>query len=249
MTPLEMLLADAGTTLEWPETPDLATQVRARIEAGGVRARAPRRFRLRRPLVIALASLLLLAATAAAIPGIRDPILDFLGLRSVKIERVPSTPVLPARAPGNSVGLGDRVTFARARRDLGFFPLLPRYLGRPVIYVDPFIPGGRVALVYRNGNLLVSEWLGTLRREYLEKMIPPGTRIERLTLGGDRALWIHGDDHGIVYLDENGHIRPEEGRLSGPALLVRHGSMLLRVEGARDRAEAIRIARAALASR
>src|SRR3954454_20064457 len=64
-----MLQAAAGEVL-WPLTPDISSAVLARIEAAPGRRRAPR-LRLRRPLVIAIASLLVLSGGAAALPGFR----------------------------------------------------------------------------------------------------------------------------------------------------------------------------------
>ena len=141
MTELELILTEAGATLEWPDTPDLAGRVAARIRRPA--GRAPR---LRRPLVLALAALLILAAGAAAIPGVRH----FLGFGSV--------------------------------------------------------------------------------------------RVERVTIDGAPGLWIHGALHQIVYEDRKGLIRPDTIRLAGDTLLWRRGPVLLRLEGARSRAEALRIA-------
>ena len=80
MNELELMLSAAGADIEWPATPDLAAAGRRSGSASPGARRARRR--LWRPLAIAFAALLLMAATAAAIPGIREPVLDFLGLRT-----------------------------------------------------------------------------------------------------------------------------------------------------------------------
>lgn len=248
MTPIEQMLSTAAAGIDWPETPNLATQVVPQIQGlsdqqFGYRRR---RVRLRRPLAIALAALLLMAATAVAIPGVREPILDWLGLRSVKIERVPrplpqSKPA--ARAPGEDLGLGEHVSLAAASSRLAFDPLLPPGLGDPVVYYDDEPAGGRIGLVYRGGKLFVVEFIGTTDQEYLGKFVTPETKLDRVRIAGERGLWIHGGLHQYVYEDRTGTIRPEDIRTAGKVLLWRRGPLLLRLEGARSKSEALRIAR------
>jgi hypothetical protein len=249
MTELELMLRTAGAELDWPPTPDLAALVVPQIEGvaplqpGNKPAPAARRrprIGIRRPLAVALAVLLIAAATAAAVPGIRDPVLDWLGLGSVRIERVPKP--LP-EAPGRSLGLGEHTTIADARARLGFAPLMPSGIGRPAVYYDGFVPGGQLGLVYRGGRVLVTEVIGDISTPYVEKFVGAATKIERLRVAGDRALWIRGL-HQYAYLDRAGAIRPDTVRTTGSVLLWRRGKLLLRLEGARSKAEALRIARA-----
>ena len=81
--------------VEWPATPDLATAVMARIAveaarpAGCARRRrrpAPRGWRARLAY-LAAALVLLGGGTLAASPAARSTVLEWLGLKSVKIER------------------------------------------------------------------------------------------------------------------------------------------------------------------
>ena len=67
---------------------------------------APRPLRARRSLALALAASLLLGGAAFAITPSRHAILDVLGLRGVRIERVPHLPPgSPApRRPGSDSG-------------------------------------------------------------------------------------------------------------------------------------------------
>jgi hypothetical protein len=248
VTPVEQMLRAAGAAAEWPPTPDLAAAVVPRIEgvtprqAEGSDGRS--RLRFGRPLAIALAALLLLAATAAAIPAVRDPVLDWLGLRSVNVERVPRP--LPA-APGAQLGLGKRLTLAAARSRLGFTPVLPAGLGRPTVYYDGFPPGGQFGLVYPHGVVL-SEVAGQLEIRFLQKFLPPGTKAEPVTIDGGRALWIHGAPHQYAYLDRNGNIHTDSVRTAGNVLLWHRGELLIRIEGARSKARALAIARSAHAA-
>lgn len=224
------MLREAGASADWPPTPDLAAPIApARIW----------RMPARRALALALAGLLLAAASAAAVPGVRDSVLEWLGLRSVRIERVPRPLPEPAGAP---LALGRHTTLADARARLGFVPLLASGLGKPTIYYEGFPPGGQLGLVYRDGKLFLTEVQGSIRREYLFKLLPPGTKVEPLQVGPGRGLWIQGR-HQFAYADRSGHMRTDSVRTAGPVLLWRHGRLLLRLEGAGTKAEALRIAR------
>jgi hypothetical protein len=242
---IELMLQDAGAHADWPATPDLAAAVAGRIATTGPSAaREPRpagrpALRLRRPLALALAALLVLAAGAAAIPGIREPVLDFLGLRSVKIERVPRP--LPV-VPGARLDLGQRTTLAAARPKLGFQPVTPTGLGTPVVWLDSFPQGGHLSLVYGGGRILFSEVRGRLLRQYLFKFVGPDARVDAVRVGGERGVWIHGQPHQYAYADPTGDIHTDTVRFAGDVLLWRRGELLLRLEGARSKAEALRIA-------
>jgi hypothetical protein len=240
---LERMLADAGQAAEWPPAPDMAPAVARHIREERPASVPRRRFRMRRPVALAFAALLLLTAGAAAVPAIRDPILDFLGLRSVKIERVPSLPKLPPKTQaGARLGLGTRTDFVAAWKQVQFTPGLPSGLGNAEVYVDTTTPGGRISLVYRGGKLLLMELEGNLVLQFLAKFIPPGTTVERVMVQGERGLWIHGALHEFAYQDANGEFRTESVRLAGDTLLWRSKGLLMRLEGAKTKAEALRIA-------
>jgi hypothetical protein len=251
MTTLELMLRDAGEHAAWPATPDLAGAVGGRIAADGPDAARPPRGLgrpspgVRRPLAIALAALLVLAAGASAIPGIREPVLDFLGLRSVKIERVPRP--LPV-VPGARLDLGGHSTLAAARPMLGFQPVLPSGLGAPVVWLDTLPQGGQLSLVYGRGRILFSELRGDLERRFLFKMVGPDARVDALRIDGERGVWIHGHTHQFAYADPSGAIRTDSVRFAGDVLLWRRGELLVRLEGARSKAEALRIARSVRAA-
>jgi hypothetical protein len=243
---VEQLLYSIGAEADWPATPPIAEAVAARLEPvpqiGGVTPRHPGdspRVRVRRPLALALALLLIGAATAAAIPAVREPVLDWLGLRAVKIERVPRA--LP-EAAGSNLALGEQTTLARARSRLGFVPVVPAGLGSPTVYYEGFPPGGQLALVYRGGRILLTEVEGSLERRYLFKFLRAGTGVDAIRLDGGRGLWIHGQMHQYVYADRTGAIRTDSVRTAGNVLLWRRHALLLRLEGARTKAEALRVA-------
>jgi hypothetical protein len=248
--------------LAWPATPDLAGAVLARLEAEPVAAPRRRSWWPSRGLVPAVAwtaaaVVAALAITMAASPSARSAILEWLGLKSVKIERkAPTATPVPRRSQlGSELNLGQQVSLEEARRLVGFRVRVPSALSAPdaVWYHGPPPPGGRVSFVYRpqpgltrspqtGAGLLVSEWRAIVG-PVIEKAAG-NARVERLMVDGDRAYFISGAPHGMVWQDANGRIDYEDQRLAGNTLLVeRSDGLLLRVEGQLSRDAAVRIAR------
>jgi hypothetical protein len=288
MPELERLLTQLGHELEYPRTPDLASPVTARLRdavpqvpealpsPAEPRPSAPERRRggrglrahlfralpprgLRHSLVLALVALLLLAGTVfAAVPGVRDAVLEFFGLQGATVERRSELPEPPELRP---LDLGSRVTLGQAAAELDFTPLVPRALGPPdAVYVRSELPGGELLLAYRprpglpearttSLGLLASEFRGDLHPELVGKLAGPGTEIERLELDGQRAIWIEGAPHFFFYRDPDGQIIESELRLAQNVLLLERRRVLVRLEGAFDRERAIEIARSLAPSR
>jgi hypothetical protein len=239
---VERGLTQIGREIEYPPPPELAPAVGERVR----RLRAPRRLPSRRILALAAAALLLLVCgAAAAVPASRHAVLDWLGLRSVHIERAPRLPVLPPGPAGGDLDLGTRTTLAGARGRAGFEVLVPP---RPPneVYFAGTPAGGRVSLVYaaRSGRprVLVTEFRGTQPRGFLFKTLGPGTTAEPVRVNGDAGVWIAGRPHQLVFMDANGHPQSDTVRLAGNTLLWQHGEVLLRLEARVSKAEALRIA-------
>jgi hypothetical protein len=188
----------------------------------------------------------------AAVPGVRDAVLDFLGLQGATVER---RETLPPVQPGQALDLGTRTTLARAADRLGFDPLVPEALGDPDgVYVRETVPGGELSLTYSPEagvprarttrlGLLVTEFRGDLAPEYISKVVGPDTTAERLELDGQPAIWIEGGPHFFFYRGPNGDWVETEHRLAQNVLLLEHGNLLIRLEGAFDRDRAIELAR------
>jgi hypothetical protein len=263
MPELERSLAQLGAELDWPRTPDLAASVMGRLEepAAPPSRSAPRRrlagllppAGLRRSLALAAVALLLLAGTVfAAAPGVRDAVLDFLGLQGATVER---RETLPAPPPERPLDLGARTTLAEARERLGFEPLVPTALGDPQgVYVRTGVPGGELSLAYRARpglprarstrlGLLVSEFRGDLSPNYIAKVVGAGTGTDRLRIDGDRAIWIEGAPHFFLYRAPDGTFVETQLRIAQNVLLLERGRLLVRLEGAFDRERALAIAR------
>jgi hypothetical protein len=234
--------------VEWPETPDIAGAVTPRLAAP-----PPRRWVLSRPAwQVAIAAVALVIAVAMAIPPARAAVLEFLGLRSVKIERREPQ---PSRF-GQRVALGDPVSLATARRRAGFPVGVPAELGPPdaVFFYDHPVTGPRIDMTYRprpglartdttGVGLLVTE-MEAVATPVIQKAVGAGANVDQFTLDGDPAVFISGRPHGFAYTPPNGQTQYEDQRLAGNTLLVdRSDGVLLRLEGELSRAEAIRLAR------
>jgi hypothetical protein len=267
MSDLEQRLTQLGRELDWPETPDLESRVRARLDESSApeRARRPaeRGFRprrrllppagLRRSLALALVALLVLAGGVfAAVPSVRDSVLEFFGLQGATVERRNEVPPAPEL---RVLQLGKRTTLEQARGELGFTPLLPRAAGRPDgVFVGSGPPGGELSLTYapapgmpRTGSaglgLLVGEFRGDLSPEYFGKIAGQATTIERLRVDGQRAIWIAGAPHLFFYRPPDSDFAESELRLAHNVLLLERGNLLVRLEGSFNRERAIELAR------
>jgi hypothetical protein len=247
MTELETRMRELGAAFPYPPTPDLAPAVGARL-----RAAAPRRPpRVRRRIALAAAGLvLLLAGSAFAFPGARDDVLEWLGLKGVRVEHVPELPPTPP-GPAGDLGLGASVTLAEARREVAFRVLRPRLpgLGAPdEVYVSRPVPGGQVALVYRPGSgipasrtsgvgLLLLEFQGSADFDLVQKEVGPATRVERATVNGGRGAWVEGP-HRVRFGGSS-----ERPRIADATLLWEAGDVTLRLEGRLSKRRALGIAR------
>jgi|1186.fasta_scaffold02828_4 hypothetical protein len=249
MSELERTLEGLGRDLEYPPVPDIAAAVAQRV-----RGRRPVRLPARRILAIAFAALSLVAGAAfAAAPGVRHSVLDWLGVRSVHIERVPKLPALRPGPVGGDLGLGTRTTLAAARSHVGF-PMLVPALAPDEVYLASAPAGRRVMLVYapRAGlprapethvGMLVTEFRGDQPAGFLDKTLGPGTTAEPVSVNGEPGVWIAGRPHEIVYRDSNGNVDTDTLRLAGNTLIWRHGDVLVRIEAGVSKGAALRIAR------
>ena len=272
MTDLERRLTRLGSELDWPETPDVAAHVRARLndamepadgaDPAAIGRRPPlRRARrrllppagLRRSLALALVALLVLAGGVfAAVPSVRDSVLEFFGLQGATVERRDELPPAPAL---HRLELGERTTLERARGELSFEPLVPHAARSPDhVFVNTQVPGGELALAYRPARglpeahstglgLLVGEFRGDLLPEYLGKIAGQATSIDRLRVDGRRAIWIEGAPHLFFYRPPDSEFAQSDLRLADNVLLLERENLLVRLEGAFSRDRAIALAR------
>jgi hypothetical protein len=245
VTELERELLALRDEIAWPQTPDLAAMVQARVAREPRRAR--RRFRLPARLVPALAVviavLIAFGVLLAASPGVRATLRDWLGIGAVAVKRVDR---LPDLATARKLELGRRVTARAAADHLGYPLLTVRALGAPdAIYAGGAIVPARVSVVYvaRPGLPAGTAGVGALLDEiagdslpFAEKLVGGGVPIVRVNVNGAHGLFIAGR-HALSLPDE---LRP---RLAGNTLLWARGGVTYRLETALGVRAALRLAR------
>jgi hypothetical protein len=249
---LEQTLQAVGRELDYPAAPALAGEVLRSLAGQPPRHRPSQR---RRAVALGLAlSLLSGTAAVAAVPDARNAVLDWLGLRSVQVRRVPVPPVVPKKAV--SLDLGQRTSLQTASASVRFRVLVPGVSspGSPAVYRSQWPAGGRVSLVYEprpglpravavNVGMLITEFQGEQPVGFIQKSLGPGTTAQELTIDGDPAVWIAGRPHTVVFLDAHGVVREDTMRLAGNTLLWHRGQVLIRIEANLSERAAIRVAR------
>jgi hypothetical protein len=228
MTELELRLRDLGAELAFPATPAFDLQ----LEQTSGRRRL-------RPLVVALAVALVLAAGALAFsPGARSAFLELFHLRGATVSRVDE---LPEVDPIERLELlGERVTRREAQRRAGFQLL---GLGEPdAVYVRD---GGIATFLYgdlQEPRLLLTQARGRIFEGFIQKSAGSGTEVERVTVDGSPGLFVSGDDHFVMFVNPDGEIDDERSFLAGTTLLWNRGDVLFRLEADVTRAEALELA-------
>ena len=102
-----------------------------------------------------------------------------------------------------------------------------------------------VSLVYgpvATPRLVLTELRGGLWQGFVQKVGASGTRVEAVTVDGAPGLFVSGDQHFVMFLDENGSVADEQTYLAGTVLLWNRGELLLRLEGDLSREQAITLA-------
>lgn len=235
MSELELALTRIGRELDYPETPDLTGAVRRRVAEG----RRPLSWR--RPLVIALAAVVVAVGAVLAVPQARSAVLDWLGIGAVTIRQVEGLPEVDL-ATGD-LGVGEEVSLAEARERVRFpvrVPTLPELREPKVYYAEP-LPTGQVSFVYGSldkPQLLITQVaaLGAL-----EKLVNTATRVEMVSTDDAQGVWIEGERHVLFY---PGAEREEPFRLVGNTLVLeRTDGVTVRIEADISKEEALRIAR------
>jgi hypothetical protein len=252
---------ELGRHIDYPPTPDLAGRVRLSLATRPQPTGCWRRLlETPRRLAIATALLVLIALTGvlALSPQARTAVAERLGLRGVPIEQVSRLPTLPpATPPGDGLDLGTPTTLADASARLPLLTPTAPELGEPdAVYVAPTALGGTVALVYgaRPGLALAPETgvsvlllesrlpAGAFQPAVLGKTAGPDTRLEELSVNGGRGVWLEGAPHLLFLPDASGQFREDRVRLAANVLVWEQGGLLVRLEGAFSRDQALRLA-------
>jgi hypothetical protein len=227
---LERRLRELGSEIAYPATPNIARAVRARIRP------VPLWRRWRVVLAAAAVLLVTLASSVALIPDARRTVAGFLGLPGFQVQKVK---VLPSPSPVR----GSRaVTLDEARSLVQFSLITP---GPPekvhAVTFNDVPPGGEVELDLASGAIL-TEVRGGIEQGIFTKMVGPDGQVSEVKVGASTGYWFSGGAHVFVYLDANGQYRDEDMRLAGDTLVFERNGVLVRVEGAKNEADALRIA-------
>ena len=228
MNDLELRLAALGAEIDYPPVP--------RFDYSFTEAR-PRRLAWR-PLAVAFAALVLIAAGVLTFSeGARSAFLEIFHIRGATVERVEELPDVAVQR----FDFGEQLTRADAERRAGF-ELVD--VGKPdAIFVRD---GNVVSLVYGrvdHPRLVLTEVRGSVWHGFAKKVAGGGTRVEEVTVDGEPGLFVSGDEHFVMFRDENGLIDDEATFLAGTVLLWNRGPLLLRLEADVTREEALELAR------
>jgi hypothetical protein len=246
------LLEDAAADARWPSTPDLRAAVLAQIAPPGAGARVTpgsvalassigshHARRLLRPLLLAAVLALAIAGIAAGL-GFRLP--------GVVIERVPTTP--PA---GTGLDLGSPIPIEEALGIDAPRVQLPAGLPRPdvafrmgtgdrtMVTLAWRAAAGQPALPGSDLSLSLMAVPGSIDAQLLEKLLGPGTRIEPVTVNGDRGWWIEGAPHTILVRTQAGEINELQTAIAGDTLLFVRDGTLYRLESSLGKAATLQL--------
>ena len=222
MSGIEAALLDLGEAIDYPPTPDFVVP--------------PDRRRL--PVLWAVAAVILVfALVTMLVPAVRDRVTAWLGIRGVTIERSQAVDSVAQLPPG--VLIGDPATLEDP--SIAFTPLVAAELGDPGgVFVDD---AGRVTLIYDDDGttLLLTQFVGDLEPAIL-KQVGVETEVEPAIVNGEPAIWIGDGPHAVFFVDRDGNVGEDRGRLAAPTLLWEVGEITIRLEGASSRERAVEIA-------
>lgn len=252
---LEHDLRAVARALEYPPTPDIATQVGARVRGAPAPLHQRRvRFSRSRWVAVAATIVLVLAAATALIPPAREGIAERLGLRGVEIRLVPTALPTPPD-PAEALLLGTPTDLATGTAGVEFRPFQPpRALGMPdAVYLRRPPDGGQLSYVYfpREGlpeaagsgvGVLISQFLGETNESLIGKFVEPGTVLEVVDVNGARGFWLSGKPHIFFYQDASGAFHEETLRLAANVLVWEVDGITVRIESSLSKEETLAMA-------
>ncbi len=259
---LEAALVRAGKDIAYPPVPPVHARVRTQLAAEQNRRERnwlPGRSNPARWAGVALAALLLSLALLIVFPDTREALAQLFGLRTVRILFItppPTGAVTPQPTSSPTPTLKPSVlccetTLAEAQTYARFKILLPTETPSRVYFQElPNIPDAQqVVLVF--GDPQSPRWTlyeatnivyGKLVFMY-EKSAALGTVLAETTVNGQRALWLSGAPHILVYLDAQGQpVVGTERPVNADTLAWEQGDITFRLETKLSQEEAVRLA-------
>lgn len=232
----EMRVEDLARRLRYPPTPDIAGQVRARLDLPRVR---------RLPLLVRAVAVIGVALLLAAllIPDLRSRALEFLQLGAVRFVEQPTvSPTAPPSVISPVLTLPGETTLDAAR-DVVPFPIrLPAYppgIGAPDRVFAPEGPVDTVVMVW-----LQPDDPGAVR--FSLHALGPGhfalkmtTQAQETTVNGQRALWTTAPHEYLMSIGEGDLVSLP---VTTPVLVWEQDGITYRLEGDLSLEDARRIA-------
>ena len=226
MTELERALIALGGELDFPRV-DVGPAVRARLG----------RPRWRRPLVVAVALVVVAFGIAMAVPDARSAILRFFNIGSVTVEQVTTLP--PAEERPLAAGLGP----ALSRREAEARSLVPIVLPPEVTPTRFYARRGVIATLLRvDGKPVLLAQLQGDQAGIAKKLAGPRTSVEPVQIG-EFGLWIEGGEHVLRWEFADGQEHQIPTRLAGNVLIWLDGDRTFRLEGDLDKGRMLELAR------
>jgi hypothetical protein len=231
---IEVLVARASASLPYPQTPDIAGAVAARLRAPESSAGMGYSPWFRPQFAGAFAAALVtVMAVTLAVPASRTALAEFFGLDNVEITVGPNEPGLPTLSPDD---IGRETALGEAEAALGFAAALPDG-GRPdAVYVvdDAQGPAGMI-LVFEDEAF---ELWQTTRLNFL-KRIPNASFVHEVDVGGVTGFWIEPGHSAAL---ENTGLEAFHRGVDRGVLLWQRGETTYRLEMDSSRGEAVEVA-------
>jgi hypothetical protein len=205
----------------------------------------------RRVLLLAVASVVLVAVAIVALPGPRHAVGRWLGFDSVRIEPGVTVPVTTTIT--DALDLGPALSIDEARSQTGLADPTPALLGDPQsVHVVRPPDTGQVVLVYAPSDLvpqstvtgvgaLVSIMPATINLGYFQKILGDEATVQSVDVGGAPGYWIEGSPHQLFF-EVGDVIVPDTLRLATNTLLWQRGDDVYRIEADISMEAALRIA-------
>ena len=244
--PIESWLHDLMDQIAWPEHPDLAPRVRARLTKSDPPGRRVRWLSVTAAVLVVVAVTLVLSSAA------REAVADLLGVAGIEVlfdGRVEPT-------LGAGLDLGEPMTLEEATSAVEFELSLPEGAGPPdAVYLSSRPSGGRVSMVWERDaslpaaagsdiGLIYSQFALNLGEDQVfVKSVRPENLVGSVDVNGVLGVWIEGAPHVITYRDAAEQTHQEETRLAGNVLMWERAGVTHRIETTQTLEEALRLAR------
>jgi hypothetical protein len=237
---VETLLRQAASDLVYPPTPDIASQVRVRInEAESARTWRPEGRRYRLPALALsglLAGIVIAFGALVAVPASRTALADFFRLDRISfLEDSGSSPTPPVLSPAS---FARPSTVDEVRGIVDFTVSLPADAEPDAVYIQ----GEQYDLPYAIFAFEDYDLYET-RDANIQKLINGSAPVREAPFDGVEAYWVEAGGHVVQSLDAEGRLLIETRRTVDRATLVwQEDGVTYRIESSLPLDETIAVA-------